>query len=325
MNQKLSLNDEFESRIIAPEQAIEHLNTLKALDLNAITDEELEALFHSLFHIMPYSSGKIAEGAMLYRCRVNEQKRPYEEVKEIFVPPASVITSHGRANKPNEQIFYAAFNSLLAINETVNGLKNVDALSYDSIKKYPDLQAGIAFLTVGEWRIKKPLHVATIIDSPKLHSLRKDILQSYEALQALLNNGTLKPETVSSQNLLSQFFADEFTKDPIKSSSDYKFSSMYTSSLRMANTYISEAHKNQRFDGINYPSVANRYEGDNVALFTESLLDKLEIVRAFQVVCTQIDFSTGQCQAYVLSESKKIENGVIHWDNSLQGSLPRLQ
>jgi hypothetical protein len=175
----------------------------------------------------------------------------------------------------------------------------------------------VAFLTIGVWKVLEPLHVANIIDSPALHSIREDIKRNFEKHQKLLNSRHLTNEIVTANNLLSQFFADQFTKREIKSHYDYKISALYTRRLRIMNQHIAKKFESNKFDGINYPSVAMKYKGDNQAIFIESAKKKLKLVNTIQVVCSNLDFDNANFVAGIIHEAKSINDGKIVWKEEI--------
>jgi hypothetical protein len=294
--------EKFEQRFTKTSQAVKFISELEKLDLSQISDEDLESKIDDCFSIIPYTSATVPEGSELFRARVNIGNKPYDLVKDIYVPPIDLIKSYGRANRPNEQIFYSASNFKLASFEVIQNLKN-------SITP----KAEIAYLTIGVWRVREALHLTNVIYSPILHSLREDILEAFTHNQKLLNNGTLREDTVTAHNLISQFFADQYTKSNIKSHHDYKISAFYSRRLKAMNELIAPDFQSEKFDGINYPSVAMKYRGDNQALFVESVERKLELINTIQVLCGNLDFEKLEFLPGIMHEAESIINGTIKW------------
>jgi len=289
-------------RLTKPSEALEQIKMLEALDLATIDFQDLENLINAKFPIIPYNAGIIKEGNLLFRARINEEIEPYNTFQDIYVKAAEKIQNYGRAHKPHERIFYSASNFKLASLEVLQ-----------SFKTSIDVKSKVAFLTVGVWRVKEDLHIASIIDSKALHEIRKDIAGFYSENQKLLNNGNLTDDIVKANNLICQFFSDQFTKKDIKSEHDYKISAFYTSTLRKMNSFVAKKYYRERFDGINYPSVANKYRGDNQALFIESADKKLELINALQVVCSNFNFDEGTFVPGIMHEAEIIGEGKIRW------------
>lgn len=293
---------EYEARIINPENALQKINYLKRLDLSKISDQDLSNLINSFFHIIPFTSGIIEANSLLFRARINKEKSHFCCIKDIYTPPACFITEYGRANKPGERIFYCASNLKLAVFEVLNAYYQKNDTPLEKIN-----------VTIGVWRLKMDLHVACIYDDPKLHTLRKDILDDYLSNQKLLFNGNISLNAAVSNSILLQFFAEEFTKASIKRDADYKLSNFYLSSLRQSNSFILEQFNSDKFDGLNYPSNAMKYKGDNQALFIESADTKLELINALELNCRNINFDILDFDPLIINESESIIEEKINW------------
>lgn len=299
-------NSEYEQRFTKPKDAIQKIDSLKKLDLSKISDGELKELINSYFNIVPFTGGTIPAGTELFRARVNIGEKPFNTVSDLYAPPAELISKYGRLNKPNERVFYCASNFKLAAFEVIQDLK----YSFNPSRE-------VAFLTIGIWRAKKDLHLACVHHDPKLHDIRKDILEAYEKNQKILFNGNISEQTAISNNLILQFFAEELTKDNLKGDFDYKISNFYITTLKEANKYVAPQHESSKFDGLNYPSVAMKYKGDNQAFFLESADTKLEFVNAIQIICANLDFDNGDFLPGILYEAESITDGNIIWKKEL--------
>lgn len=267
-------------------KAIQHI---ESLDLANTSDNTLIELFRNTIRIIPYTSAFVPIDSLLYRARINENDKPFEEVGQISMKKKEAITEYGRANRPKEQVFYAGVNCQLAIKEITN------KLSLDELKGKT--------ATVGVWRVKNKIHVSNIIYSRKLHDIRKDINDAYLDNQKILKiNNDLN--TIDSSNLVTQFFSDHFTNENIKTQYDYKISALYTSLLKSMNFLIVDKYGDERFEGINYPSVAMKFKGDNVAIFGETIKYKIELVSVLNINCEDL---------LILDKTNKISNEIIDW------------
>jgi len=298
---------QFESRFTKTSECVKHIDELKKLNLFEITDKELKTKINNCFNIIPFTSALIPAGSELFRARLNINDNPFTSVEDIYAPPADKIKKNGRANKAGERIFYCASNFKLAAFEVLKDLKH----SFNPKSK-------VASLTIGIWKIKVDLHVSNITYSEKLHSLREDILLAFNETQKTLHdNGNLSDDILTSNKMILEYFAEEFIKDNIKDESDYKVCNYYVSALKTSSKLIAPQYSSDKFDGINYPSVAMKYKGDNQALFIESADLKLEIVNAIQVLCGNLDFEKGDYTAGILHEADSIINGEITWKNEI--------
>lgn len=299
-------DDSFFSRFVSVEDATILIDQLEQLNLSEIDDTYLERFIEDKIKIVPYTNGVIKAGAELFRARLNINEEPFTEVKDIWVPPIDLIKDYGRANRPKEQIFYCASNFRLASFEVIQDFKNSFSPKHE-----------VAFLTIGVWKVIDDINLADIIHSPVLHNVRDDIRANFKKHQEILYQKHLTPEIATASSLISQFFSDQFTKREIKSPHDYKISAYYTRLLKTMNSKIAPQFTKEKFDGVNYPSVAMKYKGDNQAIFFESAKQKLKLINAIQVVCSNLDFETGDFTAGIMHEAKSIVDGKIVWKSEI--------
>ena len=83
------------------------------------------------------------------------------------------------------------------------------------------------------------------------------------------------------------------------------------------NSFTSQKYEADKFDGINYPSVAMKYKGDNQAIFIESADTKLEFTNALNVICGNVDFQNGEFTTGIHNEAESIVNGEITWKREI--------
>ncbi len=302
-----SKEEQLKERFTKTKDAIRYIAELESIDLSLISDIELEEKIDNYFPLIPYPTVKIPAGVEIFRARVNKGVKPYVKTKDIYMPPASLITEYGRSNKPEERIFYGATNYRLATFEVIQNLKN-------SISP----KSEVVFLTVGVYKTKEVLHLANIIHSPILHANRKDIFKAFEKNRGLLDsNKWMGEELVNADNLICQFFANQFTKSEIKSHFDYRISAFYSRRLNHMNRFIAPEFASEKFDGVYYPSVAMKYKGDNQSIFEDSANKKLELINAIHVTCGNLDFDKGDFTSGIMHEAESIKDGVITWKKEI--------
>jgi len=297
-------NDKFHNRFTKLKDTLNYLENLENLDLINTEYEDLERIIDERFPIIPYPSAIIPAGTELFRARLNEYKNPYTNVQDIFIAQSENIIEYGRANKPNEQIFYCASNFQLATIEVIQ-----------NYQKNPFAEKGIAFLTIGVWRTKSDLHVSNITHSPILHKFRQDISSNYNQIEEILKSEHHTVDFAKSSSLILQFFAEQYTKNTIKSHHDYKISAFYANRLNQIKANIAFEYAKEKFDGINYPSVAMKYKGDNQALLLETAENKLELINTLFVMCGNINIENPSFTPGILHEAKNIVDGIIEWDD----------
>jgi hypothetical protein len=295
---------DLESSIPSIEMALFYVSELKKLDLSKLSDRELETIFFSYFPTIPYNNYQfISADVETYRARIDEGEDPFSFVKDIFVRDSDKITNYGRANRPHQQIFYSSSHVKVAATEVV---QNISPENYWFGKD-------IATVTVGVWRIKKPLLVSIMNNSSSLRKVRDDIRKSYNRYHDRIFNMKLSNHVIFVDDILSEFITEQFTRE-VKEEHDYKISALYSNAIKLLRNIPEFKPGFKLFDGIRYPSVATRYIGDNLAIFMEPFVEgKFELVRAEQVVCITKNDRRNPMVAEK-AKSKKIKNGKIEWD-----------
>jgi hypothetical protein len=133
-------------------------------------------------------------------------------------------------------------------------------------KKY-----GEKLITFGKWRVKEPLDLVTIVDPNKQYKVKylKELVNAYKdelsKIPADSSNGI--------QEVLA-YFSDEFSKK-VNQGENYNY--MVSAIL----TEMLVTHKNNKTDGILYPSVQTDGHGLCVAVRPESM-HKLELIKVLQ-------------------------------------------
>ena len=313
MNQSPVLND-----MTTSIDAIKYIVELEGLNLKAISFDDLQKLVLNYFPVLPIPASEIPVGEKIYRARLNieNNNKAFTLAERITAPKSEYVKEFGRANKINEPIFYASSNYLMAAFEVMQYYKTNDFINDK-----------ILFLTVGEWEVKQKLNIAQIVHSDKTHSIRKDIQENYLKRKAILDHGILtgefKQDVVDAATLICDFFANQFTKENVNSHHDYKLSACYVERIKNIREYQSITEEN-KLDGVNYPSVAIKYKGDNQAIFIESVEAKLKLVNAYQLVCFYVNYSEFGCTSKILHEAESIENGIITWKTEMYKGQFRL-
>lgn len=299
---------EYESRFPPLETAMKFIDDLSNLDLTKIDLANLDKLIDSVFHIIPITSGFVEQGTILFRARVNKKDQSFDNVSELGMPPLEFIKKYGRANAPRERIFYSATSSKLACGEVLQNLK----YSFN-----PKREIGI--VTVSLWEVKKRLHLSTLYYSEKVAKFREDITKFKNGNKSSIRTDKLiKESVIDTQDLILEFFSEEFAKDSIKAPDDYKISTSYAKRVKQMNDFIALQHSDNKFDGLVYPSVAMKYNGDNIALFDSELDEKINFKTAFKMICVGFDFTKADFNSYYLHEIKEVKgDGGIIWDREI--------
>jgi hypothetical protein len=99
------------------EEVAKYISHLESLELQTIPYDELRSLTTSYFPYLPVFTGTFTPELTFFRARLNNTAKPYNKVQDIGIPPASVLTNFGRANKPFQPMFYASWGPEVALLE----------------------------------------------------------------------------------------------------------------------------------------------------------------------------------------------------------------
>lgn len=296
--------EDFESRFPDKETAIAFINKLQSLDFSQYEIEDINEMIDNVFHMIPFGIGHIPKGTKLFRARKNNNDEIFYNVSELGINKPENVTEYGRANKPNEPVFYCSSNVKLACAEVLQSLKK----SFNPKKE-------VGLTTVSVWETTKDLNLAPVYYSSSVADVREDIKNYKEGNKNhLREKNIINSETLDVNDLIMEFFCDEFSKINIKTHHDYKLSASYASRLRHANDLIAPQHSDKKFDGLIYPSVAMKYTGDNYVLFADNLMDKIKFETAIQTICLDFDFEKADFKSYFTYEIESCdENGNLVW------------
>lgn len=285
-----------QEKLPSPVEVIKKINTLKSLNYRELSFEDVEKIINHYFEMIPLNPCMINTGATIYRARCNKNQLPYNDINDIYITPKDLIKDYGRGNRPFQQIFYssndfehAAFEVLQHHKKSRNPFNDVDGV------------------TIGEYRVIKPLFMATLMHSKDVQKVRLEIQEHLQNEKKFLKYSKSFDGLVKSSELLLEFFADEFAKPNIIHNSDYMISVQYVNSILKSNSFGSG------FDGVNYPGVAGKYRTDNQAIFKKSADEKLQLIKTYNVMCTGFDFVKGNLICSILNESNAISSDRIVW------------
>lgn len=290
------------------------INKLKMIDPKLRSSYSIiEKLTRIVLKNVPFPGTFLSPGIFLLRCRLNRSINYFENIADLsFRKDINNITSFGRANEPNQSVFYASTTRPTAVIETL--------YQYN-----PDFETET--VTIGVWKIIKHLILASFCHAEHQEYL-EDIWQSLKFPKKNLIAGTKGSEREFFKNFLD-FYANKLSLQ-VKDPNDYKFTAA------LANAIFSYSH----CDGLMYDSVkladcnivlhnvkprhvslidqigldlgiARIADNTNVALRTDAIADKLVFHDAMRFTVNKIGpceyFATGTQNAIGFSEGK------IYW------------
>lgn len=263
----------------------ENLDKLPSLEdlRNIITEIENTNLatvsYNKLFkklislQLIPFVTAKLKKGYHIERGRINKPDEIFTSEKDLsYRSDYENIKTYGRANAPQNPLFYGAFQSdiikhpvmvnLLETSEIFRNLENTKLDDADFI------------MTVGKWRIKEDFEVVEIVFDEKSIKNSADVQRSYAYHLEKLNAEF--PEHTERFELILKFFSNQFSKkNPDNNHYNYMVSA----------AYADMAINQKGFKGLIYPSVQTDYQGNNVVLTpgaVENFLE-LEVAAMFRV------------------------------------------
>lgn len=250
---------------------------------------------------------------VVYRGRINQKdETPWERLSDIsYIPEGkkNKITEFGRVNKPRESMFYCSADLHTACVETFS-----KGLNYERIKK-----EGKLHLTVGAWKIEKPLVLNWMTHSEKYFetfrgNLKGLTLKNHSIETVRANNSKIKELFDEKSFKILEFFSDEFAKVDIHKDTDYMLSNYYADRVFDRNPKFRMQGK---IDGIVYPSVPTVYDYDNFVFPPEVVEDKLKFLWGFDM-WVPYDSRTGNMSFIPIKQHIKIDSeGKFNWKQKL--------
>ena len=254
---------------------IEQINkVLTELNELSLQDVSYDTIFEKLateLKIIPFVTAILKKGHYIERGRINGQEQIFNSESELsYRTDNENIKDYGRANCPNQSMFYGAVKS-----EFIDYPRIVNLFEISGLFRDGDLIADGEFIfTVGKWMIKEDFEVVEIVFDKKTIERIPEIKKAYE--YHLENLKRDFPDKIEEFSTVLEFFSNEFAKTDISSDNDYKISAVYTNM----------AIDNRGHNGVIYPSVRTEGQGRNVVL-PISTVDKyleLEKVAMFKIV-----------------------------------------
>lgn len=209
----------------------------KIKKINLENDSSYSEIYNLIGQIIiPYHIVSIKRGEYYYRARPKDGA--IKSKSDIsYIKDSSKIKNFGRANTPNQSLFYAARQTETAIFETSSLIR----------KNRQDIKT--ENLILGRWFLKEDINVIAIISNPE--SIKKN-----KIIQKLNNQSILNSE--NELKFILEFFASEFSKKNTGNCNEYKISCAIYNFLqdKLGNSV----------DGIIFPSVENELNDINIAL-----------------------------------------------------------
>jgi len=242
---------------------------LKNADLSRVNYLRIINILVNELRSVPYTTTKLKAGHFIERARINKSGEIFNSEAEItYRTDFENIKEFGRANAPQQSMFYGAIKS-----DHIRNPRIVNLFESSELYRQSDKDLNEFIMTVGKWKIKQDFEVALMTFNKKII---ENIPSTRIAYEYHYNN--LKkdfPDRIDDIELVLEFFSDEFAKKNIKTHNDYKISSAYSELAINVNG----------LNGVIYPSVRTDFQGTNVALTPQAVENylELEVVAMFHI------------------------------------------
>lgn len=265
-----------------------------------VTDlKELRDSYMNRLGVTIVDTFTIKKGSLIFRARPNRVQKwesmsdntnLFDNISELGINSKERTIYFGRANYPENPVFYACPSKITAIHEVAQygrveaAFSEYFRLVYDvndrqiqvEKERHDEVHSKIGqfidsewnVVTLSEWEIQDDLKLASFVNREMLRDSRiKNIeYNAYfgESLILLAKGYKIR----KSLNLIRDFIYEQFIKLDIKSQSDYVLSSFFSNLIYEVSAF---KHDNSHLDlaGIMYASVAEGFRGINF-VFTES-------------------------------------------------------
>ncbi len=172
----------------------------------------------------------------------------------------------------------------------------------ECLTKHIDFSIGS--LSFGKWVAQEDIIVADIVLNEIEDVQATSIAKKREHLHNLIKS-ELTQKQFKCIKMILDFFGKQFAKNNIPTHRHYLYS------VYLANRLFDLEQDGQKIEGIQYPSIAMNYQGDNVVLKPETINNgKLKLVETYEVMSA---ISKKTLYSKITNQSNRIEHGEIFW------------
>lgn len=260
-----------------PDYINESLLKFKAANWDGKVFQDLINEYRNIFKTLPTYPIKVPKGTILFRGRPNDETGLFMELKQISIKPKELVTSYGRANIPNQAVFYCSTNEETVVREVTQWYINDNGRAQDLITKKVigmNWSPFTSMMTISAWVVKEDLYVTVLFNGDAQR--RSLAIQEYEKDRKNIINGG-NANRLKSRNSILDFFSQEFGKLDVKHEFEYFYSAFYA--YEVYNSEIIE-DPSSKLDGVKFASIANDLRGENYALSEEAFKNKIDFLGA---------------------------------------------
>lgn len=266
----------------------------KRIDLETINEIFLFKLLDYFFPSIPIGINIIKKGKELYRGRPSEKGPLFKSVEDFsFVPFPKKLSSktYGRCNKPTQSLFYCS--------------KNIDIAQMELITHHKKFS--IDSLSFGKWVVTDDIVIADIV-LPNIDEVKAESIAIKREHFHSLIKADLPEDQLECVKLITDFFGRQFAKSKITSHRHYLYS------VYLTNRLLDGEFEGKKIDGVLYPSIATLYQGDNIVLKPEVIINKkLKLIETCELTS---GISQGKLFSRLTNRSIEILNDTIIWQDN---------
>jgi hypothetical protein len=248
----------------------EILDKLLQLDLSEYPHEDIHALIQKL--------GKYAvvvttfrPGQVFVRARVNCNFEVFSKPQDLSYKPAEFNNTYQRSSTPATTMFYGALIPESVKKGELDNARITGCCEVSKLIRDKSISEGEQIITFGKWVVKKEIHVASIVHQSDYFNGNTYLKQMADDYNDFIK--AYSKEIVDDSMLISEFFANQFSKVETQNDYDYMLSAIYTERM----TKMKPA-KNIEIAGVLYPSVRTEGKGFNVAITPYHADNSLKLV-----------------------------------------------
>ena len=233
------------------------ISKIKIVDLNSdYAYSNIEKLIKSDLEKLALPSRVFEPGLRFHRCCNNYDNEEFQTIDRLsFRNDLENITEFGRANKPNQSIFYSADVRPTAISETNNAFRGENYKDIDEIS-----------ITTSHWESIKDLKFTLFIGNKNAQE-KNELVRKFSIDIDTFTKELFKNDSEKVLEVLN-FISDEFAYNTNGNSNYYKISCAFAQFAY------------ETSDGIIYPSLQRQFEGLNFAIKPDSVKEKLWFINA---------------------------------------------
>lgn len=278
---------------------------------NNLRFTDYETIYQSILALQPkfVPTSLINEGHFIERARINYNGEVFTRQDQVsYISDPHVIAakvSFGRANLPKHSVFYGSIIS--------PEIQLPRAVTYfETSSRIRELSQPGPFaetFTVSRWRIKNTFQVVEIIYGEDYKGKSEYVRLALENQSKNLNNEIARLEKQTGVNYRDLFesqarlFSTEFSKTNIDTPDDYKISAALSKYFFTLTS----------LKGITYPSVPSGYQGQNVALTTETVDQHLILEKVYQCKCIRFNNESPLISVTHMVSDFGANNSDFHW------------